>query len=47
MNKSLGGVSSVVPTEDANAGDVRACYRATTTCPDHDRVLPDATYLVR
>jgi hypothetical protein len=25
--------SGTVPTEDANAGDVRACYPATATCP--------------
>jgi hypothetical protein len=29
----LGSVPLVVPTEDADAGDVRACYRATTTYP--------------
>jgi hypothetical protein len=29
----LGSIPSVVPTEDADAGDVRACYPATATCP--------------
>jgi hypothetical protein len=31
--RCLGSVPSVVPTEDADAGDVRACYPATATCP--------------
>jgi hypothetical protein len=31
--RRLGSVPSVVPTEDAGAGDVRACYPATATCP--------------
>jgi hypothetical protein len=26
-------VPSVVPTEDADVGDIRACYPATATCP--------------
>jgi hypothetical protein len=30
----LGSVPSVVPPEDADAGDVRACYPATATCPE-------------
>jgi hypothetical protein len=29
----LGSVRSVVPTKDADAGDVHACYPATATCP--------------
>jgi hypothetical protein len=31
--RRLGNVPPVVPTEDADAGDVRACYPATATCP--------------
>jgi hypothetical protein len=31
--RRLGSVPSVVPTEDVDAGDVRACYPATATCP--------------
>jgi hypothetical protein len=31
--RRLGSVPSVVPTEDADAGDVRARYRAIATCP--------------
>jgi hypothetical protein len=34
-------------TEDADAGDVRACYRATATCPGPRQGLLDATYPVR
>jgi hypothetical protein len=28
-----GSVPSVVPTKDADVGDVHACYPATATCP--------------
>jgi hypothetical protein len=31
--RRLGSVPSVVPTEDADAGDIRVCYPATATCP--------------
>jgi hypothetical protein len=31
--RRLGSVPSVVPTDDADAGDVRACYPTTATCP--------------
>jgi hypothetical protein len=31
QRRRLGSVPSVVPTEDADAGDVRVCYRATAT----------------
>jgi hypothetical protein len=45
--RRLGSVPSVVPTKDADAGDVRACYPATATCPGPrqgpaGRDLPDA-----
>jgi hypothetical protein len=29
----LGSIPSVVPTEDADTSDVRACYPTTATCP--------------
>jgi hypothetical protein len=44
--RDLGSVPSVVPPEDADAGDVRACYATPATSPDHDRILPDTTYPV-
>jgi hypothetical protein len=31
--RRLGSVPLVVPTEDADTSDIRACYRATATCP--------------
>jgi hypothetical protein len=34
QRRRLGSVPSVVPTEDADAGDVRVCYPATATCPE-------------
>jgi hypothetical protein len=31
--RNLGSVPLVIPSEDADAGDVHACYPATATCP--------------
>jgi hypothetical protein len=38
----LGSVPSVVPTEGADAGDVRVCHPAIATCPEPRRDVPSA-----
>jgi hypothetical protein len=45
--RRLGSVPSVVPTEDADTVMYVPATPPTPPVPDHDRVLPDATYPVR